>query len=288
MPSRSIPVVKHDKIAFFLWLNNIPIYICKYTTFSSFIYRWALRLLPYFGDCKQCCNEHEVNMFFELILLFYSDKYPEVELLDHKIIWGFSLVAQMIKNLPAMQDTQETGFDFWVRKILWRREWQSILVSLPGKFHGCRSLVGYSPQGHKRSDTTEQLTLSFFKVFFNLEGKRHTLFHSGCTNLPSHQQYPSIPFAFCPCQQPVISCLLGNSHSNQCEVIYLIVILICISPMISDIEHLLMYLLAIWMSYLKKIVIHIFCSLLVDCLGGFAIEFFRILIPHQTYDMQLF
>ena len=112
MPSRSIPVVKHDKIAFLLWLNNIPICICKYTTFSSFIYRWALRPPPYLGDCKQCCNEHEVNTFFELILLFYSDKYPEVELLDHKIICGFSLVAQTIKNLPAMQDTQETQVQF--------------------------------------------------------------------------------------------------------------------------------------------------------------------------------
>ena len=29
---------------------------------------------------------------------------------------------------------------------------------LPGKFHGQRSLVGYSPRGHKESDTSEQLT----------------------------------------------------------------------------------------------------------------------------------
>ena len=35
-----------------------------------------------------------------------------MELLDHKIIWGFSLVAQTIKNLPAMQDTQETQVRF--------------------------------------------------------------------------------------------------------------------------------------------------------------------------------
>ena len=33
-------------------------------------------------------------------------------------------------------------------------------VFLPGESHGERSLVGYSPQGHKESDTTEQLTLS--------------------------------------------------------------------------------------------------------------------------------
>ena len=34
----------------------------------------------------------------------------------------------------------------------------SLQLFLPGKFHGQRSLVGYSPQGHKESDTTERLT----------------------------------------------------------------------------------------------------------------------------------
>ena len=37
----------------------------------------------------------------------------------------------------------------------WRRKWQPTPVFLPGEFHGQRSLVGYSPWGHKESDTTE-------------------------------------------------------------------------------------------------------------------------------------
>ena len=49
------------------------------------------------------------------------------------------------------------GFDPWVRKIPWRRKWQPTLVFLPGKPHGQRSLVGYSPWGCKESDTTERL-----------------------------------------------------------------------------------------------------------------------------------
>ena len=49
-----------------------------------------------------------------------------------------SLVAQMAKNLPAVQET-------WVEKIPWKRKWQPSPVLLPGKFHGQRSLVGYSP-----------------------------------------------------------------------------------------------------------------------------------------------
>ena len=48
-------------------------------------------------------------------------------------------------------------FDPWVGKILWRRKWLSTPVLLPGKSHGQRSLVGYSPWGRKESDTTEQL-----------------------------------------------------------------------------------------------------------------------------------
>ena len=37
-----------------------------------------------------------------------------------------------------------------VGKFLWRREWQSTSVFLPGEFQGQRSLVGYSPWGHKQ------------------------------------------------------------------------------------------------------------------------------------------
>ena len=39
-----------------------------------------------------------------------------------------------------------------------RKKWQPTPVFLPGKSHGQRSLVGYSPRGHKESDTTEQLS----------------------------------------------------------------------------------------------------------------------------------
>ena len=41
-------------------------------------------------------------------------------------------------------------FDPWVKKISWRRQWKPTPIFLPGKFHGQRSLVGYSPQGCKK------------------------------------------------------------------------------------------------------------------------------------------
>ena len=49
------------------------------------------------------------------------------------------------------------GFDPWVGKIPWRRKWHPTPVPLPRKFHGWRSLVGYSPWGRKESDRTERL-----------------------------------------------------------------------------------------------------------------------------------
>ena len=42
------------------------------------------------------------------------------------------------------------GFSPWVEKILWRRKWQPTSLFLPGKSHGQRSLVGYSPWGLER------------------------------------------------------------------------------------------------------------------------------------------
>ena len=53
------------------------------------------------------------------------------------------------------------GFDPWVRKICWRRKWQSTPVLLPGKSHGQKSLISYSPWGRNESDMTEQLYFHF-------------------------------------------------------------------------------------------------------------------------------
>ena len=64
-----------------------------------------------------------------------------------------SLVAQMVKRLSTMWKTRVWSLGW---EVPWRRKWQSIPVLLPGKSHGQRSLVGYSPWGLKESDTTER------------------------------------------------------------------------------------------------------------------------------------
>ena len=47
----------------------------------------------------------------------------------------------------------------------WRKEWLPTPEFFPGECHGQRSLVDYSPWGHKESDTAEQLTLFTFILF---------------------------------------------------------------------------------------------------------------------------
>ena len=90
-----------------------------------------------------------------------------------------SLVAQMVKNLPAIQET-------WVQSLSledpWMRTWQPTPVFSPGESHGQRSLVGYSPWGRKESDTTEWLHFFFFFSyiagrFFTNWATREALFH---------------------------------------------------------------------------------------------------------------
>ena len=63
-------------------------------------------------------------------------------------------VAQSCPRYPGSSVSKETacrcrrpGSNPWVRKIPWRRKWQPTPVFLPGKPHGQRSLVGYSPWG---------------------------------------------------------------------------------------------------------------------------------------------
>ena len=62
-----------------------------------------------------------------------------------------SMVAQSGKKLPQCRTPE---FNPWVRKIPWRRKWQSTPVFLSGEPHEQRSLGGYSPWGCKKSDMT--------------------------------------------------------------------------------------------------------------------------------------
>ena len=69
------------------------------------------------------------------------------------------------------------------------RKWQSTPVLLPGKSHGQRSLVGYSPWGHKESDTTERLHFHIQSLCCTLD--LQTLFFLNLSSF--HQHLETVP-----------------------------------------------------------------------------------------------
>ena len=85
-------------------------------------------------------------------------KVVSVRFLEFKLLF---FLLQLTKILGRYFETMNifflSYFCILVLASIWRRKWQSTPILLPGKSHGQRSLVGYSPWGRKESDMTEWL-----------------------------------------------------------------------------------------------------------------------------------
>ena len=112
---------------------------------------WYIYTMEYYSAIKNA---------FESVLMRWINLEPILQSevsQKKKNNWAF-LVAQLVKNRSTMQET-------WVRSLGWEepleKEMANHSSTLAGRFHGWRSMVGYSPSGCSESYTTERLHFHF-------------------------------------------------------------------------------------------------------------------------------
>ena len=106
--------------------------ICNFSLLPFGCFARGLTIVPVFS--KNC-------LFVSANVLYCFSIFNSI----CALIFTISFLPGGSDGKTSVYNAGDPGFALWVGKIRWRRKWQSTPVLLPGKSHGQRSLVGYSP-----------------------------------------------------------------------------------------------------------------------------------------------
>ena len=247
MLSRFIQVVK-GRISFFLWLGNIPLYIFFIHSYHIFFIHSSfdghLSCFPILAIVNNASVNFGVHISLKNFLNFVFIIYfgcTESSLLPCGLFPSCSeqgllfIVLHGLHIAVASLVAQHRQVSFWISVSVFRHHWLDGRESewTPAVGEGQGSLVGSQRVRH---DWVTELNWT------------DTIFQSGCPKIHSYQQCTRIPFSPYPLQHCK---LFDESHSDSVRC-YLIVVLLCISLMISNVEYLFICLLAICRSSLEK------------------------------------
>ena len=158
----------------------------------------------------------------------------------------------------------------------WRRKWQPTPVFLPGESQGQGSLVGCRLWVTQSQTRLKRLSSSSGSSIFNFLRNLHIVCQSNLTNSYSYQQCTRAPFSPRPHQHLLSFVILGTIILTG--VRWYLVVLICISLMMSDVEHPFVHQLAICKLSFRK---YLFSSSVYSVLKSLFFWYWVVWVPYM-------